>query len=518
MSSPSPAPIPPGDNHGDRQTKKHKKKNFVQRTSAFEGKCESIKQHVYDVTPGENGFDVFSKTTTEIGEYIASNVANAGEFTLVMRPDNLGFPTLTPPEDVIDQTNMMEVEHWKDSNRRYQKAMEQRDENRKCAYAIVWGQCSPTVQDGVKASTNYAAINSNLDLIGLLGLICTSMYTGATSKDKIHLLLEAMDRFHAFKQGPCMDNATYLRVFQNHIEAIDHLDGDFGVHNALIVTRMIDNNEDPDNKSAWITIKEAITEEVVAKYLLMKSDPKRYASLLASIQNNYVSGSDRYPKTLTKSYDMVVNYVNPHKHGGIDAQDLGMSFYQDDDARQAFGRNARGGHGRGREGRGRDSSCGDGRRSGIRDCGGRYAQGGRQQQSDNDDEYDHNYELEEEEEEIGGAGNDTNNNNSRGYPLVSSTSSNSSPSNLPVLTSRQSTVTTAQASVNVCAAEQFALQRSALPNKWLLLDSCSTIDIVANADRLHDIQRVGVPTWVRCNAGRVQLMHQGYLGDYPCPV
>jgi hypothetical protein len=200
-----------------------------------------------------------------------------------------------------------------------------------------------------------------------------------------------------------MDNATYLRVFQNHIEAIDHLDGDFGVDNALIVTRMIDNNEDPDDKSAWITIKEAVTEEVVAKYFLMKSDPKRYASLLASIQNDYVSGSDRYPKTLTKSYDMVVNYVNPHKHGGIDAQDLGMSFYQDNDYPQARGRNARGGRGRGREGHGRDSGRGDGRRGGIQDCGGQYARGGRQQQSDDDDEDDHNYELEEEEEEIGGA-------------------------------------------------------------------------------------------------------------------
>ena len=61
-----------------------------------------------------------------------------------------------------------------------------------------------------------------------------------------------MDKFHGFKQGSRMENATYLRTFQSHVEAIDHLDGDFGVHNALIITRMVDNGEDPDDQAAWI--------------------------------------------------------------------------------------------------------------------------------------------------------------------------------------------------------------------------------------------------------------------------
>jgi hypothetical protein len=46
--------------------------------SAYEGKCEGKKQHVYDVVPGKNGFDVFAKTTTEIG-FIAQTVLNGGE-------------------------------------------------------------------------------------------------------------------------------------------------------------------------------------------------------------------------------------------------------------------------------------------------------------------------------------------------------------------------------------------------------------------------------------------------------
>jgi hypothetical protein len=65
----------------------------------------------------------------------------------------------------------------------------------------------------------------------------------------------------------------------------------------------------------------------VEKYF--KSDLRRYALLIATIQNDYISGQDKYPTTLSRAYDLLVNYVNPHKQGGVDLQDLGMSFLQE---------------------------------------------------------------------------------------------------------------------------------------------------------------------------------------------
>jgi hypothetical protein len=65
--------------------------------TAYKGKCKELKGHIYDVVPGKNGFDTFAMTTTEIRQYIGHTVLNAGEFSLVMRPDNLGFPTIPEP-------------------------------------------------------------------------------------------------------------------------------------------------------------------------------------------------------------------------------------------------------------------------------------------------------------------------------------------------------------------------------------------------------------------------------------
>jgi hypothetical protein len=75
VSATPPAPPPAtfsAGTEGASCQKLHKKKIFhVPSISAYEGKCDEIKQYVYDVVAGKNGFDVFAKTTTEIGEYIA---------------------------------------------------------------------------------------------------------------------------------------------------------------------------------------------------------------------------------------------------------------------------------------------------------------------------------------------------------------------------------------------------------------------------------------------------------------
>ena len=59
---------------------------------------------------------------------------------------------------------------------------------------------------------------------------------------------------------------------------------------------------------------------------------------------------------------------------------------------------------------------------------------------------------------------------------------------------------------------------ASLPDTWLLIDSCSTIDIISSPDLLHGIHKVSNPIRVWCNAGVTILDQMGYLGDYPQPV
>jgi hypothetical protein len=318
-----------------------------------------------------------------------------------------------------------------------------------------------------------------------------------------------MEQFHLFKQTSRMDNATYLQTFQSHINTIDHLKGDFGIHVSYIKDRILEAGGDLKDNAACECTKDRICKEFVAKYFLLKSDPRRYASLVATIQNDYISRQDKYPKTLSRAYDMIVNYFNPHKQGGVDPQDLGMSYYQDHNEQHEHGR----GPGRGIPGRGRGRGRGR---------GGRHLHGVPQHQRDQDDHDDEdNYQLEQEHQQVGQTANN-NSTNSHDYLRVSSPPLPVQPLQLDsadmIEDTLQSTVTetiNAHVSLNVLAAEEVLLEHHALLDKWLLLDSCSTIDIVSNDNLLHDIHPTDNPIWVRCNAGRIQLTHQGFLGDYP---
>jgi hypothetical protein len=101
-----------------------------------------------------------------------------------------------------------------------------------------------------------------------------------------------------------------------------------------------------------------IREEYLAMRFFVHADPKRFGPLIANAQNDFVGGVDKYPKTISKAYDMLVNYVSPTKLSAGDDQDAGMSFFQED--------NGRGGAGRGNGGRGNGGGRGRGGARGSR--------------------------------------------------------------------------------------------------------------------------------------------------------
>jgi hypothetical protein len=148
--------------------------------------------------------------------------------------------------------------------------------------------------------------------------------------------------------------------------------------------------------------------------LLLKSDPKRYSTLMADLINSYTRGQDIYPTNPTSAYDMLVNYHSPTSHARAHVQDHGLAFAQDLDASGRGGHGSRGGHGHTSRG-----GCGSG----------------------------------------GSGGSDTN------AMTISSSSNNNNNINEPVSESY-----TACFLYDSRPAKCF-LQTSTIPNRWLLIDS-----------------------------------------------
>jgi hypothetical protein len=162
--------------------------------------------------------------------------------------------------------NAMQVKKWEIAYKTYYNdAADRRAKATGQAFAIVLGQCSPTVIDRAKASPQWSIISSSDDLIGLLRLIRPSMYTGATSKNSMHSLIEARNKFYSFRQSSRMTNADYLCMFKGLVDAVEHLNGDLGTDHAVITERILSSGGDLDD---WSIMKETIREEYLAMHFL----------------------------------------------------------------------------------------------------------------------------------------------------------------------------------------------------------------------------------------------------------
>ena len=177
----------------------------------------------------------------------------------------------------------------------------------------------------------------------------------------------------------------------------------------------------------------------------LHSDKRRYGMLVANTQNDFVMGIDKYPTTVNKAYDMLVNFVNPNKAHGNNDQDSGMSFYQDA-SRQKAGDNSDEKKYIGRKKRRVDEIWG----------------GRNHRRADNHATAKGN---EEENDKV---------------------SANNSSTNNEVYS---------DASLSIYNVEQIVLLHT-LPQMWLLIDSCLTTDIFGNASLLTDLHKVSTLIWV----------------------
>ena len=232
-----------------------------------------------------------------------------------MDPDVLGFQLLIEPAHPDDNADELEVERWKLRIRRIDERRAVQDEVMQQVFAIVKGQCSPTVVDRIEASHDWNAIHQQHDLIELLMLIRRSLYTGATTRNPVHALRDAYSRYQSFRQGTWMNRSDYLHEFKALITTVQQLGGKLGME-ASRVREQLNNDEtvmDANNptEEEEMRARSAAREAFLAVDILAKSDMKHFGSLLAELENSYTRGVDGYPITLASSFNMVVNYCVP---------------------------------------------------------------------------------------------------------------------------------------------------------------------------------------------------------------
>ena len=291
IHNPSPVPssgdAPNNPVQGKRNQRDHQRNvNNNRRVGAnsirFQGACEELKEHVFDPNDIRGGSELFTKTTKAIAEYMAREYSSAGEFRNAL--PSLHLPSLNPPTRP-DPDDPFLMEEWKIEHREHKKRIEDRRQNTQKIYALILGQCFPTIRDRIEASDEWDSVNNASNPIALLRIIWQLLYHRATRRKDTHALLEAELALHKFRQTEWMSNSDDLEKLRELVEVYEHLGGEPGCSEARVNARLINPKMADADK-----IRDAKTEareEYLAVMLLFKSDPKRYANLVADLENQH---------------------------------------------------------------------------------------------------------------------------------------------------------------------------------------------------------------------------------------
>jgi len=483
-----------GDNQGGGGDRRRNRGRKNTNASKFEGKCEELKGYVYDIQHSD-ATESFQKTTQEVAEYISKEYERAGEFRTALV--DLEFEALVEP--VIsdeDANNRVKVLKYERLAKAYDAKVEARQKNEGKAFPLILGQCSPAMRDRLEASDQWKKINTKTDVIELLKLIQSASTTRQTKQEPSHTLMEAYRDFFSFRQIH-LSNSDYLQAFKDRLDVLERLAGPIGQDDARVTQKVHDEEFEISHAEARVACREAF----IATTFLFGADKQRYGDLLVDLQNEHVISGRQYPATLTDAYNILVNYksrLRRNKSQGLE----GMAFVQDEDDDEdetsgSRGRGSRGGNKKckGRNGRGKGNSGNGGGGSG-----------------NNSNTADHT----NSGKAAGGSSG-----NQRGGATTKMTTDNGSKDNANfILQQADNMVNNSKfppysadlRAIESCFANSAGKQ---LPTSWVIMDSASSVDIIANKSFLTDVRKADQPMRVLCNAGVVNITHQGTLPGYP---
>ena len=305
----------------------------VTRQPKFEGKCEDLKGHIYDCSDARQS-DIFVKTTKEIAEYVGRTFKKGSDARLAI--ENLSLPVLTIPKDPADDKSKTPTRIWEKEVDEYVKRKTYLADNMQTVYSLVWGQCTDVMRQKLEALPTYEQLTTDGDGLALLKAIKNLVYNFQSQKYLSYALDESVRRFYLCTQGRHTTTSAYMEKFQNIVDVIEHSGGSIanhpGVLTQLAETKRVDIDLLSDEN--LLKLKKEAQEQNLAVAFLLRADRVRYGRLLEDLENDFLQGQDRYPKTLTAAFSLLTNWKQASDHANNPTPNDGVSFLNTDERDQ----------------------------------------------------------------------------------------------------------------------------------------------------------------------------------------
>jgi hypothetical protein len=291
----------------------------------FEGRCSDMKGNVYDCNDAKQT-DQYSKTTKELADYVGRTYKYGGDMRQAIL--SLTVPVIQEPQEPDDEENRLQMRLWEKQVDEYVKKSTWLAEHIKSLYSLVWGQCSEAMRQKIESLEDFETISMASDGVALLTAIKNATYNYQSQKYRIESINEALRRLIGFRQGPNMATQDYYEQFLNRIDVYVHTGGSVAPHPGTITSEAASNGWFPNNMTE-AELGQA-KEMEWANIFITGADRVRYGSLITSLQNEFLNGNDRYPKTLIDAYNRLTYWREPKSSVRYVNANDGVTFAHND--------------------------------------------------------------------------------------------------------------------------------------------------------------------------------------------
>jgi hypothetical protein len=156
----------------------------------------------------------------------------------------------------------------------------------------------------VEVLTIYETLTTSGDGLALLKAIKELVCNFQSQKHLPHALHESKHCFYHCVQGRHTTMATYMEQFQNIINIIEESGGSIGDDPGILEALT-----DATGTNDLAKLEKEAHEQYLAVAFLLGANSGRYGKLLLEdLENDFLQGQDRYPKTVTTAFSLLTNW------------------------------------------------------------------------------------------------------------------------------------------------------------------------------------------------------------------
>ena len=482
-----------GGRGGDRNPNKPKKSSFV-------GACTDLKDSIFDVGPGQTLLytNTLDKILTYAGKNYTPCVRKSIEGMRDMSHLYIIEPTQATPATGTSITRVQQI-IFEQRVKDYVKEERQHKMNMAEMFNVIHGQCTKEFIDQMRTYPEYSAANDASDVIALVQVIRKICYRHDREMYKCQAILFSLKALLQCLQHDS-SNIDYFEKMRDQKEVLTSI----GINlyfeplyeqakGLLYPYKQLEHLTD-----AEMNVVKVSAEEIFFSFLLINNaDRKRYGDLQTEMMNAYTQNRNIYPQSVTDAKRMINNYVakfvpksNSNKHKGKKHDDdyepteeEELLFLQQQDERWEYCGWCKKKHPAAFD------DCVRVKNSGITQATTNTTTDGAQQKTGDTDSKQQTEETEQGANFFMDAFTADYESDEDEYGIICTQ------------TSVETAVTVDYNRIKDRTAHLFNQDHQMIQDSWLLLDDCSTINIICNPDLVTNIHEVNQRCIISTNTG-----------------